>query len=219
MKGFIDIHTHKLNQPCSIYQQLIVDNLDSSYTHLKQFFSIGIHPQKADQTNLLQTLYSQSQHTLCIAIGEAGIDRLVAIDMPTQIACFEAQIEWAIQCNKPLVVHCVKAFDILLALLKKYPVRTPWIIHGFRGKPALAKQLYSKGCYLSIGQYFNAQSVAEIPLQRLLLETDESTSDIQQIYQQVAHTKKIPIKTLRDAIITNSQHLFGIVFSANLIRK
>ncbi len=217
MKPFIDIHTHRANRPFSVYQQLLVDNSNTPIIDPNQLFSIGIHPQQANHTSLLPTLYSQSKLPHCIAIGEAGLDRLVDIDMPTQLACFEAQITWAMQVNKPLMVHCVKAFDMLLALLKKYPTHTPWVIHGFRGNPALAKQLYDKGCYLSVGQYFNAQSVAKIPIELLLLETDESTKPIEQIYQQVADAKQISIQSLQEAVFANAQRLFGTIFNVYLV--
>jgi TatD DNase family protein len=61
----------------------------------------------------------------------------------------------------------------------------PWIIHGFRGKPQLARQLINQGFYISLGELFNPQTATIIPTNRLLFETDESTLDIDTIIERI----------------------------------
>ena len=57
----------------------------------------------------------------------------------------------------------------------------PWIWHGFRGNATMAKQLADNGILLSLGRHFNTDAAASIPADKLLVETDESTADINEI--------------------------------------
>ena len=75
----------------------------------------------------------------------------------------------------PLILHVVKAFPEIIALKKELKPRQPWIIHGFRGKPELAKELHRHGFFLSLGERHNPDAAAIIPAERLLLESDEGT--------------------------------------------
>ena len=77
----------------------------------------------------------------CIAIGECGVDRAIETSIELQQTIFEQQIELAEQVQKPLIIHCVKAFDILLFLKKKYKITVPIIVHGYKNKPEQLKQL------------------------------------------------------------------------------
>ena len=74
--------------------------------------------------------------------------------------------------GKPLLLHVVRAYAEILALHKRVRPSQPWIVHGFRGKPALALQLVKAGFYLSVGPDCPQATVDVIPLERLLHETD-----------------------------------------------
>ena len=88
------------------------------------------------------------------------------------------------------------------------PVQT-WIIHGFRGKPQLAKQLLRAGFYLSYGEHFNAESVKITPLGKLMIETDESTKDIADIYQAISDIKSIDIDQLKTSEVVFKNLFLG----------
>ena len=67
----------------------------------------------------------------------------------------------------------------------------PWLIHGFRGNVELAKQLLSKGMYLSFWFDFiirpeSSKLVRSLPKERIFLETDGADVDIRTIYEKVA---------------------------------
>ena len=64
-----------------------------------------------------------------------------------------------------------------------------WIIHGFRGKPELARQALNTGCALSFGEHFNPESVRLTPTGSLYVETDESTMPISEIYHSIGLIK------------------------------
>ena len=67
---------------------------------------------------------------------------------------FEYQARLSVELGKPLVIHLVKAMSELLKLKQQIKPANPWIIHGFRGKPALAEECLRHGFYLSFGEKY-----------------------------------------------------------------
>jgi TatD DNase family protein len=76
-----------------------------------------------------------------------------------------------------------------MGMKKRMQPKQAWIIHGFRGKPELAKQLLKMGFNLSFGEKFNPLSVDVTPLNQLCIETDTSFMKIEDIYQTIAGIK------------------------------
>ncbi len=111
-------------------------------------------------------------HPAIVAIGECGIDRQKGTDIITQETVFRRHIELAERSALPITIHCVKAFDLMLKLHKELRPSTQWTIHGFRGKPLLARQLLESGFSLSFGKYHNPESYAITPVERRYDETD-----------------------------------------------
>jgi TatD DNase family protein len=147
-----------------------------------------------------------------VAIGEAGLDALQGADMETQTKVFCRQIRLSEQIGKPLIVHLVKANDRFMQLRKQMQPKQPWIIHGFRGKPELMKQLMAIPCpgplYFSIGKNFNPQTVAAIPADRLLLETDDASTPIATILAMVAAVRSTPTASLASRLNLTFASLF-----------
>lgn len=138
------------------------------------------------------------------AIGECGLDKLRGASVNHQIYWFKRQIELSEKVQKPLIIHCVKAWDELLLLHKQINPRMPWIIHGFRGKPQLANQLLSKmNIFLSFGVNFNAESLLITPLSKLFIETDDMEYDLSALYYSVANERNIPLNELISQIECN----------------
>jgi TatD DNase family protein len=77
----------------------------------------------------------------------------------------------------------------LLEIKKQLKPKQLWIVHGFRGKPELARQLLKSDCAISYGEHFNVESVRNTPLDKLFIETDESLQNIETIYNSVALAK------------------------------
>ena len=107
-----------------------------------------------------------------VQVGECGLDRLHGADLDTQCAVFAAQVALAEQHRLPLTLHVVRAFDVILRLHKQLRPTTRWTIHGFRGKPALARQLLDAGFDLSFGFHHNPEAFAITPPERRHFETD-----------------------------------------------
>lgn len=157
-------------------------------------YSVGIHPWnclRATRKDLLM-LRALAAEPCVKAIGETGLDTLhkfpelaegnAAPDskdvlndlLKVQMELLKYHVTLSEELGKPLILHVVKQFGEIIRLKRELRPAQPWIIHGFRGKPELARELLRHGFYLSYGEKFNPASVAVTPQFRLLVETDES---------------------------------------------
>ena len=169
---YFDVHTHT---------QSFTDNS-------AVFYSLGIHPEEVEDNlpGKKQIIERYAVLDCVIAIGEAGLDKTYNSNFDIQKDVFNYQIRLSEKVKKPLIIHCVKAFDELIAFKKEIKPQQNWIIHGFRGKPEQMRQLLQHNMYFSFGIYFNEETIRQIPLDHLLLETDTRAISIQEVYRKVA---------------------------------
>ncbi|MBR5542107.1 MAG: TatD family hydrolase [Bacteroides sp.] len=206
---FFNIHTHTLTCPES--EILSQSPLQFPADKRTIYTSIGIHPWELteenaeDQQKSLQKLISNAS---VIAIGESGLDKLQGPSIDVQTNILRQQILLSETYSLPLILHCVKAFNELIQLKKEIKPQQPWIIHGFRGKEALATDCIRHGFYLSFGEYFQENALKATPLEKLFIETDESEKPIGSIYQTISDTCGIPLKELNDYIKKNVKKVF-----------
>lgn len=180
------------------------------------FCSIGIHPWDLTAENserlwdVLQRELERrkSENRPCVAIGEAGLDKLAAAPMELQVKIFERQVALSEDCRLPLIIHCVKAVDELLAVKKRLAPLQAWIWHGFRGKAQQASQLLRHGFYLSLGEHYSQEAMRAIPASRLFLETDESALDISDIIRRAAEVRGVDAECLQETLRENVQKVF-----------
>lgn len=209
---FIDIHTHTP----SFDSDDVISIVDISATApptltAPTYCSYGIHPWFMTEKKAvlqLQQLETLLQNNAIIAIGEVGFDVVRGADMALQEHIFENVVTLSEHYRKPLIIHCVKAYDKLLSYCKNRKIQQKWIIHGFYGNSDRALQLTKQNIYLSFGAKLlnNAklQSVfSKIPINFLFLETDTSKINITDIYQAAATIKKTEIKTIKHAVFEN----------------
>ena len=200
-----DIHTHNIE---SGSKTAILDSPD--YIP-ERIISLGIHPWNIDNgwKKSFHSIEKLATNSNVVAIGECGLDSLRSTaTAETQEEVFIAHARLAEEYRKPLIIHCVKAFDRLIALRKSIAPQQPWIIHGFRGKPQLAAQLIKAGFYISLGEHFNRESAKSIPADRLFIESDESRLPIADIYAAVAAARDITTEELARLTETNAR-IFG----------
>jgi TatD DNase family protein len=145
-----------------------------------------------------------------VAIGEAGLDRLAATPIDIQQDLFARQAHLAEALQKPFIIHCVKAWEELIAVKKQIKPETTWIIHGFRGKPDLAEQLVRQGFHLSFGAYFNPGSLPVAYPNHILTETDDADSSIQWVYCRIASALHITEDELGKQVQKNVKSLFPV---------
>jgi TatD DNase family protein len=117
---------------------------------------------------------------------------------------FLAQIELSERLELPIIIHCVKAWNVLRVIRRRRSPAQPWIYHGFT-KARIVQEVLDEGMLISIGSAVQnnillQEAVKMIPIDRLLLETDESMSPISEIYQKVSELKNIPLPDLEKEI-------------------
>jgi TatD DNase family protein len=119
-------------------------------------------------------------HPKVLAWGEIGLDFYYDHSpRDVQQQAFVAQLQRAIQCDVPVVIHTREAERATLDLLQDYPVPRSGHVHCFTGTPAMAEQLLAMGFYIGftgIVSFPKADNVRAavrvVPLERLLIETD-----------------------------------------------
>lgn len=198
---FIDIHTHNSTAANAIF------NSGKEYIAGRNI-SMGIHPWDIDSNWECEfvTIAEFAKAENVVAIGECGFDTLKSpVPIELQEEVFRSHALLAEETGKPLIIHCVKAFDRIIALHKELSPKQTWIIHGFRGKPQMAKQLIRAGFHISLGEKFNAESARAIPTEQLFIESDESCCTIADIYAAIAAAKGVSAEDLARQLSINSR--------------
>ncbi len=170
LRPFVDdFHTHIPNQSRAIINILPGENMEPGY-----MYSCGIHPWSAATAseNDFKALHAALSRPEAVAVGECGLDRLRGPEIEIQQPVFVRQLQMAEEAGKPVIIHCVRANDILLQLRKKLNPSVDWIYHGFRGKPEAARQLTDAGIYLSLGTRYNPAVAEAINPRYILRESD-----------------------------------------------
>ena len=212
MIDFLDIHTHKNteNTGTTSIQSLSLTNDIFLAMPKKKPIAIGLHPWFATVEKLtlnmkyLTVLAKQDNVKL---IGECGLDKLKGEPIENQVLILTEQIKLAEKLEKPLILHCVKAFDELIALKQRLNIKVPMVIHGFNKNEELGRQLIDKGFLLSFGAAVLKQSSSIAKLientDDFFLETDDYETNIEEIYHAVAKIKKITVDELKAIIFAN----------------
>lgn len=103
--------------------------------------AVGLHPMHINPKRVEEQLQAVNDAVVgAIAVGEIGLDRRdEAPPIQLQEHVFARQIEWARQHERPVIIHCVRAWDRLLKLIGGKPL--PGIVHGFGGPVELLERL------------------------------------------------------------------------------
>ena len=182
---------------------------------------IGVHPHDASKVDdaALRRLEQLAGDPRVVGIGETGLDfyrnRSPRED---QEQSFRAQIELAARLKLPLVVHDREAHSHTLRILRDYqPFKHGLVLHCFSGDLPMALACIEMGAHISVagaGTFQNArvlqQLVKELPLDRMLIETDcpflsphpfrgkpNSPERLVLIAEKVAELKGIPLQDLQ----------------------
>jgi TatD DNase family protein len=211
---FINIHTHESSSNANVLE--IVNQYPNSFVETDGYFSIGIHPwyiNEASWKEELVVIEEKLQLENCLALGECGLDKRRETPMELQVGVFEAQLLLAEKHKMPVIIHCVAAFQELIALKQKLKITVPMIIHGFSKSEELAEQLLHQGFHISFGKYLvknpEMETVFEkIANDRFFLETDTIEEGIEEVYALAAKFKKIDVVTLQQIVTNNFNTVF-----------
>lgn len=226
LEFFFDAHTHcvPLSMPIetadyrALYcatNRLEWENQNTSLANnrYQALRSFGVHPKDCGGAGMegitfLNTLLDEGYLD---AVGEAGFDFGVKGSrqdnklVERQEALWQAQVELAIRCDKPLVVHCVHALDRMFRDSKLLSQVKAVVFHAFAGNREDAISLLRHGinAYFSFGTRLmasgkTADCAREVPLDRMLLETDSMNGlgNIMKIYNTAAAIRCISMNEL-----------------------
>ncbi|MGL5336038.1 MAG: TatD family hydrolase [Enterovibrio sp.] len=207
--------------------------LSAQFTPL--YFALGVHPlfiENESVENAAQFLLTTEQQMLlndrkCVAIGECGLDFSSSDNPSAQMQFLRMQCKLAYELDLPIILHCRKAHQPLLEILRQFP-KLKGVLHSFSGSKELGLCYIKQGFLLGIGgtiTYPRANktrnAVKELPLQALVLETDapympifghqgmaNSPAFLPKIASALAELKNMPVSQVITATYENTQRLF-----------
>lgn len=213
---FYNLHTHRFTNNSEITE--LVNQYPWDFVADIPQYSIGIHPWYIVENRLesdLQFMEQKLQLPECWALGECGLDKRIDIPMALQTEVFKKQIALAEKYQKPLVLHLVAAYQELIAIHKKRPIKVPVILHGFSKNEQTAKSLLDCGFYLSFGKYLlrNPELAAvfqSVPNDRFFLETDTIEETLMEVYDKASVIKALSLTELKKQVASNWSKVFKL---------
>lgn len=221
----IDFHTHKnklfrekslaKDKSLSVYSFSVGEDIEEG-----EYISIGWHPWDIAEENIptaMSFIKDNITNNNVLYVGECGIDRHRANKIPIalQQQIFEKHIELSEYYSKPLLIHCVRAFQEIIYLKKKYKPTQKWIIHGFNNNISIAEMLIAEGIILSFGtallnENSNAQKVlANVPNNHFMLETDDKDITINDIYKAACEIRGATMDEMEQITQQNFENIIG----------
>lgn len=252
---YIDTHTHLYSEEFNLdrtdiianainlgVEKLFLPNVDSSsiqgMLELEQQFAnhcfpmMGLHPCSVKENYLeeLTIIKSWLDKRRFFAIGEIGMDLYWdKTFVKEQEWVFRQQIEWAMEFNYTIVIHCRNAFDEIFAVLKSYPKLPKGIFHCFSGTFEQAKHILDLGNFkLGIGGVITFKNsgldkvVEQLSIHNIVLETDapylapnphrgkrNESAYIPLIAQKIADLKQLSIEDVALITTKNAEEIFA----------
>lgn len=211
---YINLHTHQFTDRHDIFE--VVNQYPHEFDVAIPHYSIGIHPWYIVEDRLsedLAILESKLEFENCLAVGECGLDKRIEIPLALQTQVFEKQLLLAERYKKPVILHCVAAFQEVIEIKNALKITVPMIVHGFSKNQETAKQLLDNGFYVSFGKYLlrnpELESVFKsVPNDRFFLETDTVEESIRDVYKLAAQYKNIEIEILKGTLHENFNSVF-----------
>ena len=211
---FVNLHTHKFSNDNAILE--VVNQYPWEFNEVILNYSIGIHPWHIDEERIeidLKTIEEKLLLKECLALGECGLDKRIDFALDLQIEVFKKQLRLVQNTSKPVILHCVAAYQEVIAIKKEMNIKNTMIIHGFSKNENVANSLLDNGFYLSFGKYLlrnpELESVFKnIPNNRFFLETDTIEESLEEVYKKASKIKNIEIEELKNIVWTNFQNVF-----------
>jgi TatD DNase family protein len=214
---FINIHTHQAQAVPSGTVEILNFYSDFRRVAAGVQCSIGLHPWYLnDHSRLTDELQQYAALPNVLAIGECGLDKVCNTPWELQTNVFKQQIHIANTLGKPLIIHCVRAYDQFLNIIKTEKPTVPVIMHGFNKNARVAGQLLSAGIYLSFGAAIlndlspAAAALQQVPPEMFFLETDDAIADIATVYKKAASIRNISEEDITLQLQQNFHKVFNL---------
>ena len=198
------------------------------------YAAAGVHPSDIAGLNeeTLAWLKEQTNDPKVIAVGEIGLDYYWDKEEDVQKAqryWFAQQMGLARESQLPVIIHSRDAAEDTMRVMKEvHAEEIPGVIHCYSYSPEMAKEFIKMGYYIGVGgvvTFKNAkklkETVMQIPLERILLETDSpymapephrgsrnDSGNLVYVAEKIAELKGITAKEVENATLANARKLF-----------
>lgn len=215
------------------------DNLDGVLALAQGLTNVwctqGIHPHDAKNMTdeVLAKIRSRASHPRVVAIGEIGLDYYYNNSpKDVQLQAFRAQLEIAVEFERPIVIHSRDSDEDMMAFLREFgpKLKKKGVVHSFSSGPELAQTALDQGFYLGFNgmiTFPKAENVRDAvrmcPVDRLLIETDSpfltpvphrgkenAPFYLPHVLKKMAELKGLEESKLADQLWVNSHALFGL---------
>jgi TatD DNase family protein len=212
----INIHTHHANESENgIFSLENIIYTQNNSPNITAPISVGVHPWYLENEINWDDFEAFAQSKNVMAIGECGLDKAIKTPVEEQMRVFIQQIRIAERLQKPVIVHCVRAYNEVLSVLKQEKPSVPLILHGFNKNLQVATPFFAYNVYFSFGinilkENFDGGILKAIFKQnKLFLETDNAKDiRIQDVYECAAQHLGIDVGDLEMAIEENFGRCF-----------
>lgn len=212
---YIDFHTHK-----AIFaddgEVLEIVSCHKECKHPESLHTLAHHPWWTNHPLTPDEVTTLKNYLIlnnkCIGLGEFGLDKLKGASKHIQEEVFHQHIQLANELQSPVIIHCVRQYDTMLAL-RKYG-KTPWVIHGYRRNKILAKSLLDYDIKVSVSPFEEMNTsfvelLAYLPDDTFFIETDSDYRlNIKQRYAIMSNLRKLDIFDLRKKMFENTNEFF-----------
>lgn len=194
------------------------------------YAAVGFHPENIEgiPEDYIEKIAELCKHKKVVAIGETGLDYYWDTPRDLQKKVFEEQIKLSLDLKMPLIVHDREAHGDTFDFLRKY--RPNALVHCFSGSVELMREAVKLGMYISLGgvvTFKNARHsieiASEIPIDRLLLETDApymapvpfrgkrcDSSMILYCAEKIASVRNMGVQELLDITCENAKKFYRL---------
>lgn len=199
------------------------------------YAAIGVHPSDISCLNEegMEWLRETAKHEKVVAIGEIGLDYYwdkEAEIQQQQKVWFRRQLELAREVRLPVIIHSRDAAADTLEIMKEWALGIPGVIHCFSYSKELALEYVKLGYYIGVGgvvTFKNArklkEAVAEVPIERILLETDcpylapepnrgkrNSSLNLPYVAAEIARIKGLTQEAVEEITYRNAMELYRL---------
>ena len=219
-----------MNAGCSLESSREGIALAEAYPWI--YCSVGTHPDTADEVNeeVLEVYRQLCRHPKVKAIGEIGLDYYYeTIHRDAQMKAFRMQMQLAEELDMPVIVHERDAHEDGMSIIKEFP-KVKGVFHCYSGSAEMARQLVDLGWYIGftgVLTFKNARKAVEtaqqIPLERILLETDcpymapepyrgkrNHPGYLPKMAEKLAQIRGVPVEEVIRVTTENAKRLYRI---------
>lgn len=194
------------------------------------YFTAGFHPENLEDMpeNYLEGLKKYLAHPKCVAMGEIGLDYHWDIPKDLQLRIFKEQLQLAKELDVPVIIHDREAHGDTMDILRQF--KPKGLMHCFSGSVEMMREVMKLGMYISLGgtvTFKNARHsvdcAREVPLDRLLLETDapylspvpfrgkrNDSRNIKYVAEKIAEIRKMTADEILEITCENAKSFYGI---------